>query len=469
MARIKLSGTQIPTLSKLNIDGELTLDAAAGTTGQVLISQGAGNSPSWTSSLSAITNLSSAASTSLTIASAGATSANTGNLSIQTGTATTSGSSGYIYLDTGGITIGAGNANGIITIGSTPFALGNGNVKNLYLGNYNSTTNVYGTVVTDVINASSATATTPDLFGNITTGTIGVGDSMTTGTLNLATGSVTNTSGRTVNINTNASGSMTVTTNIGSNVLGGQINLITGTSGGVTITGGGLTLPAGTSGLSVSPLKFTANTSTPPLSAGGIDYDGSVFYGTPKVNNTTAGKGIIPTQMYFSPFSTVTAISTSTAGSNTGNAFGKSIYLAASTAYEIEGFVVMQTSYTVTAPSGLGISYTAPSGTTSGIYGTNNGTTVAATTSTSTTAAMNLNSTASNVTASFGSSGLYNRVYFKGILKTSTTAGNFNINYSITSAAAPATTQVVTQPGSFISVTPISGAAGSDINVGGWA
>lgn len=51
MARIQLSGTQIPTLSKLNVDGEFTLDAASGTTGQILISQGAGNTPVWTSSL----------------------------------------------------------------------------------------------------------------------------------------------------------------------------------------------------------------------------------------------------------------------------------------------------------------------------------------------------------------------------------------------------------------------------------
>jgi hypothetical protein len=50
MARIQLSGTQIPTLSKLNIDGEITLDAQSGTSGQVLISQGSLNTPAWTSS-----------------------------------------------------------------------------------------------------------------------------------------------------------------------------------------------------------------------------------------------------------------------------------------------------------------------------------------------------------------------------------------------------------------------------------
>lgn len=52
MARIQLSGTQIPTLSKLNIDGELTLDAASGTTGQVLTSAGSGVTPTWTTPIS---------------------------------------------------------------------------------------------------------------------------------------------------------------------------------------------------------------------------------------------------------------------------------------------------------------------------------------------------------------------------------------------------------------------------------
>ena len=49
MARSFLSGIQIPTLPSLNIDGGFTLDSSAGTTGQILISQG-GGTPAWTSS-----------------------------------------------------------------------------------------------------------------------------------------------------------------------------------------------------------------------------------------------------------------------------------------------------------------------------------------------------------------------------------------------------------------------------------
>jgi len=50
MARTFLSGIQIPTLPRLNIDGDFTLDAQTGTSGQVLASQG-GGTPAWTNSI----------------------------------------------------------------------------------------------------------------------------------------------------------------------------------------------------------------------------------------------------------------------------------------------------------------------------------------------------------------------------------------------------------------------------------
>lgn len=57
MAKQQLSGIQIPTLSKLNVDGEFTLDAASGSAGQIMISQGSGNTPVWTSSPNLLTPL----------------------------------------------------------------------------------------------------------------------------------------------------------------------------------------------------------------------------------------------------------------------------------------------------------------------------------------------------------------------------------------------------------------------------
>jgi hypothetical protein len=53
MARAFLSGIQIPTLPRLNIDGGLTLDASAGTSGQILTSSGSDSTtPTWSSSFS---------------------------------------------------------------------------------------------------------------------------------------------------------------------------------------------------------------------------------------------------------------------------------------------------------------------------------------------------------------------------------------------------------------------------------
>ena len=56
MARAFLSGVQIPTLPSLNIDGGLTLDAQAGTAGQILTSAG-GGTPTWNSSISLSGNI----------------------------------------------------------------------------------------------------------------------------------------------------------------------------------------------------------------------------------------------------------------------------------------------------------------------------------------------------------------------------------------------------------------------------
>jgi len=52
-----LSGVQIPSLARLNVDGEFTLDSLAGTSGQILTSAGAGNTPTWNSDISVSGNI----------------------------------------------------------------------------------------------------------------------------------------------------------------------------------------------------------------------------------------------------------------------------------------------------------------------------------------------------------------------------------------------------------------------------
>ena len=123
MARIQLSGTQIPTLSKLNVDGEFTLDAASGTTGQILMSQGTGNTPAWTSSLTALTGLSSAATVALPISTGGGSGA-VGILSLTGGNTSSTTQNGGAISITGG---NATNTTVINTGGSVTIKAGNGN------------------------------------------------------------------------------------------------------------------------------------------------------------------------------------------------------------------------------------------------------------------------------------------------------------------------------------------------------
>jgi len=135
-----ISGIQIPTDSRINIDGGLTLDSLAGATGNVLISQGTGNTPSWTSAPSALTGL-----TIATGAGAGAGNAS-GAILIQTGNGSGStGPSGSVTIDTG---TGSGTAAGTILIGTT-------NTSALTIGRTGITTTINGTLA-----LSSQTANT---------------------------------------------------------------------------------------------------------------------------------------------------------------------------------------------------------------------------------------------------------------------------------------------------------------------
>jgi len=216
-----------------------------------------------------------------------------------------------------------------------------------------------------------------------------------------------------------------------------------------------------------SPLIFAAQTGAPVLAAGSVDYDGNVFYGTPKVNNTTAGKGLIPTQQYFIQNATTSIATTSTGNATiTANAMvGKAIYLAASTTYEVEAVLYVQGAYTVTAATNFGINLLYPTGSTALInafysYGT-------ATSAVATNQTV-LNSTTAFTISSSITSGNYIRIELKGIVKTAGTAGNFSPVFTLTNAATPATATMSIATNSYIKVNPVGG-VGADINIGGWA
>jgi len=207
--RSSVSGIQIPTTARLNIDGEFTLDAAAGTSGHMLVSQGAGNTPAWSNTL-----------TSPTI---------------------------------------------------------------------------------DIINAASSSSTTAELFGNVTTGTVGIADGLTTGTLNIGNGTTT-TTGRTVNINTNASGSITVTTNIGSSTLGGTINLVSGL-GYINLVGEGTIKTQNKTGSNSTALTLKSGDITTSGTSGnvvvdvgsGVTSNGTISIGTTAASGLTIGRSGVTT------------------------------------------------------------------------------------------------------------------------------------------------------------------------------
>ena len=244
MARIDLSGRQIPTLSKLNIDGEFTLDAASGTSGQVLISAGSGNTPTWTSSLTSLTGLTVTGTTALTGATsvtASSVGAGTGvSHSITAGTTTAGSATG------GSISLTAGAATNAATITS-------GGSINITAGAGNSTQGAGGSV-----------------------------------TINGGLGSVANGNG---------------TVNIGTGTGTDQV-IIGKTAGTVDIRGplaGTLTLLTGTA--SLAPIKFIAGTSltTPVYGAVEASTDAIYLTNNPGSTSTGPGRGIVhPQQMVFS-------------------------------------------------------------------------------------------------------------------------------------------------------------------------
>jgi hypothetical protein len=171
MARTQLSGTQIPTLSRLNIDGSFTLDAASGTTGQILISQGSGNTPAWTSSPAALTGLSSAAGVALPISTA-TSATSTGAISLTSGNVTSAGTSGAINIDVGS-SVGGGGP-GAVNIGATNAAavnlgklrINNGGALEYY--GYSTTSGL--TTLSNVPGTVKYATNTPSIVMSVLTG-----------------------------------------------------------------------------------------------------------------------------------------------------------------------------------------------------------------------------------------------------------------------------------------------------------
>jgi hypothetical protein len=304
-----------------------------------------------------------------------------------------------------------------------------------------------------------------------TASTLNIGQpSSTTTTVTLNLGPATPSSGvtKTINIGTNASTGSTNIVNIGpaSGTLTSTINL----NGKPKLYNQGL--------LST-------------IEAGILEYDGNIFYATPKVNNTTYGRGLVTTPYVFIESADLTltqssAVSTGLGGtstdSDTSTIFGKQIYLAANSTYLVDALIMLshnvQTttfgSGTVTSSATFG--FNTPSGSTVNFDILSN-IDIATLNTSGTPASQIYNSgviSIKSVTAPTDDTG-FSIFRIRGTIRTSATAGLFgpvaNTAVSVfndTPAENNAQSQCTTKANSYLIVTPAGGTT-ADVAIGGWA
>lgn len=248
---------------------------------------------------------------------------------------------------------------------------------------------------------------------------------------------------------------------------------------------GTVTLPTGTS--SVAPLKFISGINLTTPIDGILEYDGKVFYGTPKVNNTSAGRGLIPTEHFFVNSSNITktnSVTGSTLSTVSYYAFDKSIYVAANTSYFVELSLKLTTTCVtaINSPSSSTVSifFNGPSGVSIALDAQNqfasttfpvSGTAISTYISDTSTTTIQTGTRGSSVTR-------YSMLKWSGIVTTSGTAGVIGPRISLSARGADtggpdggvdtSSASFIISPNSYIKVTPI-GTSGADINIGGWA
>lgn len=295
--------------------------------------------------------------------------------------------------------------------------------------------------------------------------------------------------------NLRASGNLSVGGSITGNITVGATTSDTLLVNSSTTFNGPVTLDAGTTGS--APIKFVSGSITVPNPAeGSIEYDGKIFYATPKVNNTTAGRGLVETPYIYvvSADTTVAASSAYSTGSGTGSttdsdtasAFGKYIYLAANSTYMVEANVMVyhqttRVAFEGTVAGGIVFNFAYPSGTTLAL---DMSTIIDQSAALSTAPAAApvpyiYNSGAGSIviraTGSTTADTGYSMFRIRGIIRTSSTAGNFapTLTTNATAFNDGGEANAMTSTGkilanSFIKVTPLGGTT-SDVNIGGWA
>ena len=341
-------------------------------------------------------------------------------------------------------------------------------------------TGISGTTL--AISAGGTSGTASSLTGGANTSTTGVGGAVsitggaaTVGT-SVATGGSVSIIGGASNTTAGIGGDVTINAGLGSSANGNgaiylgssntdSINI--GTSGKLVNFVGAVDLRAGGTTANTAPLYFSSSTDLLSIPvAGAVEYNNANFFATPF---TTSGRGLIESNYFYSNVSSIAIAGTSSGGASvSGSAFGVALPLATSTAYQIEATLYLQTSYSTNAPAAQTMTFSYPTGTTilaEGIIVQNQAAVTTQTTAGSFYAMQaNTNRTITAVTTS----GNWHRVSMRGIIRTSTNAGSFSINFGGTNGATPATLQLTLGANSYIKLTPV-GSSTTDNNIGAWA
>jgi len=416
---------------------------SSGTGGPVTITGGAGGANSTGGSISLIAGASAGGNGSINIGTSNTSSINIG----LTSPATITNISGTLQLAGTGLTTTASKLNYLTSATGTT---GTNTTNIVFSTSPIFATSVIGSASMDVFN----TISTAINFGGATTGTststgLVIGSTATGATswTNIATAALTGAFTKNVNIGTGGTTGSTTTINIGSTV--GSTTTINGTG---TMTGA-LVLALGTNAPLI-PLKFLTNTTTPTAVAGGMDYDGTVFYQTP---NATSGRAVDVDAYYYANSASYTmdfstdATAKSVLGSSTAG-----ITVAAGTTYEYELYFTFRGSYGLTGAQTPTFGFTSTTVTLSPVVAYNHfietgSNTTGYTTGTSLTATQ---TTTTRALTALTVGSVYYFIKSRGIIRVTGT-GTVKIYPSISANAANADNTWTSPAGTIFKLTPI--------------
>jgi hypothetical protein len=344
-----------------------------------------------------------------------------------------------------------GTSPSIVTSSTGTASVFNTNAATINVGNAATTASIANAATTLSIGNTTTTAQTVNL------GTASTGAS----TYNLATGATATATTKTVNIGTGgATGS---TTNISLGAASATANSTINLNG-------------------KSIISSTTVSGNP--TSGLIEYDGSIFYATPKANNTTYGRGLLLAPSILVQDTAYTPTAVSSTGATVSAEYyalgNRSFYLLTGQSYLVEFYIAVAHTGTIPA-SGAGsavleANFRGPTNTNWFITantapGTgssfSNATTQVVDFYSNTGSATTLKTISSNSTTATTITKA-SILQWSGIIQTNA-SGVFgpSLKISATGTGSTNTSSITVQAGSYCKITPLG--SGTAINIGGWA